>query len=141
VAGVIDRVVDARRTDAARSVGTYLALAGLNRVVAPRSKLGFAAWWQTTAGDRLVRLPAGALDHRRFWDAMHAVGPAQLVACERRITARMVEVFGLDLSGLVLDMTNFATFIDSANPAASLPSGATPSKSGSTCAWSGSGWW
>jgi transposase len=120
VAATIDQVVGARRTDAACSVGTYLALACLNRVVAPRSKLGFAAWWQTTAGGRLLRLPAGALDHRRFWDAMHAVGPAQLAACERRITAQMVEVFGLDLSGLVLDMTNFATFIDSANPRSQL---------------------
>jgi transposase len=120
VAATIDQVVGARRTDAACSVGTYLALACLNRVVAPCSKLGFAAWWQTTAGDRLVRLPAGALDHRRFWDAMHAVGPAQLAACERRITTRMVEVFGLDLSGLVLDMTNFATFIDSANARSQL---------------------
>jgi transposase len=120
VAATIDQVVGARRTDAAGSVGTYLALAALNRVVAPRSKLGFAAWWQTTAGDRLVRLPAGALDHRRFWDAMHTIGPAQLAACERRITMRMVEVFGLDLQGLVLDMTNFATFIDSANARSQL---------------------
>jgi len=120
VAGVIDRLVGARRADAACSVGTYLALACLNRVVAPRSKLGFAAWWQTTAGDRLVRLPAAALDHRRFWDAMHAIGPAQVAACERQLVARMVEVFNLDLSGLVLDMTNFATFIDSANTRSQL---------------------
>jgi len=120
VVGVIDQIVGGRRVDAACSVGTYLALACLNRVVAPRSKLGFAAWWQTTAGDRLVRLPAGALDHRRFWDAMHAIRPAQLVACERQLTARMVEVFNLDLSGLVLDMTNFATFIDSANTRSQL---------------------
>ena len=112
---IIDQIVGARRTDAGCSVGTYLALATCNRVVAPRSKLGFAAWWQTTAGDRLIRLPAAALDHRRFWDAMHAIGPAQLADCERQLSARMVEVFGLDLSGLVLDMTNFATFIDSAN--------------------------
>jgi transposase len=115
VARVIDEQVGSRRADAAASVGTYLALAALNRVVAPRSKLAFAAWWQTTAGDRLVRLPAAALDHRRFWDAMDAVADDDLRAAERAITARMVEVFGLDLAGLVLDMTNFATFVDSAN--------------------------
>jgi transposase len=84
-------------------------------VVAPRSKLAFASWWQTTAGDRLVRLPAAALDHRRFWDAMDAVSEGDLRAAERAVAARMVEVFGLDLAGLVLDMTNFATFVDSAN--------------------------
>jgi transposase len=115
VARLIDQQVGSRRADAAASVGTYLALATLNRVVAPRSKLALAAWWQTTAGDRLVKLAAAALDHRRFWDAMDQVTVADLRAIERAIAVRMVEVFDLDLSGLVLDMTNFATFIDSAN--------------------------
>jgi transposase len=115
VARVVDEQVGSRRADAAASVGTYLALAALNRVVAPRSKLAFAGWWQRTAGDRLVRLPAAALDHRRFWDAMDAVSEDDLRAAERAVAARMVEVFDLDLAGLVLDMTNFATFVDSAN--------------------------
>jgi transposase len=115
VTAIIDQIVGSRRADAAASVGTYLALAALNRVVAPRSKLAFAAWWQTTAGDRLVRLPAAALDHRRFWDAMDALSVRALRAAERTIAARMVEVFDLDLAGLVLDMTNFATFVDSGN--------------------------
>jgi transposase len=115
VTAIIDQVVGSRRADAAASVGTYLALAALNRVVAPRSKLAFAAWWQTTAGDRLVKLPVAALDHRRFWDAMDALSVRALRAAERAIAARMVEVFDLDLAGLVLDMTNFATFVDSGN--------------------------
>jgi transposase len=115
VARVIDQVVGPRRTDAAASVGTYLALAALNRVVAPCSKLGFAGWWQRTAGDRLVKLPAAALDHRRFWDAMDTLGEDELRAAERAIAARMVAEFELDLTALVLDMTNFATFVNSAN--------------------------
>jgi transposase len=112
---IIDQILGSRRADAAASVGTYLALAALNRVVAPRSKLAFAAWWQTTAGDRLVKLPAAALDHRRFWDAMDALSVRALRAAERAVAAQMVEVFDLDLAGLVLDMTNFATFVDSGN--------------------------
>ena len=39
VAGIIDAVVGARRSDAGASVGTYLALATANRVVDPCSKL------------------------------------------------------------------------------------------------------
>jgi transposase len=101
-------------------VGTYIALATLNRVVAPCSKLGFADWWATTAGDRWVRLATGATDHRRFWDAMDAISDAELVEIERRITQRMVTVFDVDLSGLVLDMTNFATYIDSGNDRAPI---------------------
>jgi transposase len=121
VVGIIDDVVGARRADAGASVGTYIALAALNRVVAPCSKLAFADWWAKTAGDRVVgHLSPGALDHRRFWEAMNAITSAELIEIERRITSAMVETFNLDLSGLVLDMTNFATYIDSANERAPI---------------------
>ena len=120
VAAIVDEVVGARRSDELASVGTYIALSTLNRVVAPCSKLAFSDWWQTTAGERLVKLPSQALDHRRFWDAMDAISPAALVEIEKRVVARSVEVFSLDCSGLVLDMTNFATYIDSGNDAAPI---------------------
>jgi transposase len=95
-------------------------LATLNRVVAPRSKLGFADWWAGTAGPRWVKLSAAALDHRRFWEAMDTLDETKLRAVERAVGARMVSEFGLDLSGLALDMTNFATFIDSTNDRAAI---------------------
>jgi len=120
VAEIVDDVVGPRRSDASASVGTYFALTVANRVAAPCSKLGFSDWWSTTAGDRLVKLPASALDHRRFWEAMDVVSEAELVEIERRIVARMVETFAVDCSGLVLDMTNFATYIDSANDRAPI---------------------
>jgi transposase len=120
VIGVIDEVMGSRRADAAASVGTYLALAALNRVVAPCSKLAFADWWAATAADRWVKVPAVALDHRRFWDAMDAVSPARLAEIERRLGQAMAERFALDLSALVLDMTNFATFIDTGNARAPI---------------------
>jgi transposase len=120
VVGIVDDVVGGRRSDAAASVGTYFVLSVLNRVVAPCSKLAFADWWATTCGDRLVKLPASALGHRRFWEAMDLVSADQLVEIERRIVAAMVESFGLDCSGLVLDMTNFATYIDSGNDRAPI---------------------
>jgi len=120
VAEIVDEVVGARRADARASVGTYIALAVANRLVDPCSKLAFAKWWAKTAGDRWVRLAAAAFDHRRFWDAMDAISEDQLIEIERRIVARMVEVFDVDLSGLVLDMTNFATYIDSGNDRAPI---------------------
>jgi transposase len=61
-----------------------------------------------------------ATDHRRFWDAMDALDTAKLAAAEAAIATAMVTEFGLDLSGLALDMTNFATFIDSANDRAPI---------------------
>ena len=120
VAEIIDEVIGPRRADAAASVGTYIALATLNRVCDPCSKLAFERWWTNTAGDRWLRLPASALDHRRFWEAMDHISEADLTEIERRIVVAMVETFGVDLSGLVLDMTNFATWIDSANDRAPI---------------------
>jgi transposase len=95
-------------------------LATGNRIIAPRSKLAFAEWWATTAGDRMVKLPAAALDHRRFWDAMDALDDVALTEIQTRIAARMVTEFDLRLSGLALEMTNFATYIDSANTKAPI---------------------
>jgi transposase len=120
LAAIVDEVVGQRRADAAASVGTYFALAVANRVAAPCSKLAFADWWSTTALERMIKLASSALDHRRFWDAMDQVSESQLVEIERRVVAAMVESFGLDCSGLVLDMTNFATYIDSANDRAPI---------------------
>jgi transposase len=120
VIGVIDAVVGTRRADAGASVGAYLALAALNRVVAPTSKLGFEHWWKTTAADRFTKVPASALDHRRFWDAMHSITLEQLAQVEQQLAVRMVETFNLDISALALDMTNFATYIDTGNEKAPI---------------------
>jgi transposase len=119
VAGVIDQVVP-RRSDAGASLGTYIALATANRIVAPCSKLAFADWWASTAGPRFTRVRGAALDHRRFWDAMDRLDETSLATIEAELGRRVVAEFGLDLSGLVLDMTNFATFIDSTNTRAPI---------------------
>lgn len=117
---VIDEVTGARRADAGASVGTYLALAACNRVVAPRSKLAFAHWWKGTAADRFTGIGASVLDHRRFWDAMHSITAEQLAVIEERLAVNMIETFGLDITALALDMTNFATYIDSGNDKAPI---------------------
>jgi transposase len=115
VAAIIDEVTGARRSDAGASAGTYLALAALNRLVAPCSKLAFTDWWKTTAADRFTKIPAPVLDHRRFWDVMHAITLEQLEEISRTIAVRIVQASGVDCSSVALDMTNFASFIDSAN--------------------------
>jgi len=120
VIDTIDEVAGSRRSDAGATVGTYLGLAALNRLVDPCSKRVFADWWKTTAADRFTKIGAGVLDHRRFWDAMHAVTAAELAEIEHRLALRMIEVFELDVSALALDMTNFATYIDSTNAKAPI---------------------
>jgi transposase len=120
VIAVIDEVVGSRRGDAGATVGAYLALAALGRLVEPGSKRAFAKWWAGTAADRFTRISATVLDHRKFWDAMHAVDEAALQEISARLTAAMIERFELDLSSVALDMTNFATYIDTTNTKAPI---------------------
>jgi transposase len=120
VAAIIDAAAGPKRPGQPLSAGTYLALAALNRLVAPCSKAGFADWWKTTAADRFTRIPASALDHRRFWDAMHAVTPEQLEQASEAISAEIVRTAGVDVSSVALDMTNFATFIATGNDRAPI---------------------
>jgi transposase len=115
VAGIIDEVAGPAPAGQPLSTGTYLALAALNRLVAPCSKAAFADWWKTTAADRFTKIPAAALDHRRFWDAMHAVTLDQLEEISQKIAVTIVQSAAVDVSSVALDMTNFATFIDSGN--------------------------
>jgi transposase len=119
VVGIVDEVAP-RHANAAASVGTYIALACANRIVEPCSKREFADWWASTSGPRWVKLGRGAVDHRRFWDAMDRLGEPELREIETRLGRAMVSEFGLDLTGLALDMTNFATFIDTGNEKASI---------------------
>jgi transposase len=115
LAELCDQVVGARRSDAGASVGTLLSLMVANRVVAPCSKLAFSEWWQGTAGDRFVKVPTKALDHRRLWEAMDAIDEGAIERLSRLVCERLVTEFGLKADGLVLDMTNVSTYIDSGN--------------------------
>ena len=74
VAGIIDEVTGPRPAGQPLSTGTYLALAALNRLVAPCSKAGVRGLVEDhRRRTGSPRSPPPALDHRRFWDAMHAV--------------------------------------------------------------------
>jgi transposase len=120
VAGVIDAAAGPRPAGQPLSTGTYLVLAALNRLVDPCSKRGFANWWKSTAADRFTKIATSALDHRRFWDAMHAVPVDALAGIEQTLALAMIDKFDLDTSSVALDMTNFATFIDTGNDAAPI---------------------
>lgn len=120
VARIVDSIVGPVSVGTSVSVGTYIALVVANRVVSPTSKLGFEKWWSATSGERITKIPPSCLDHRRIWDAMDAINEDQLVEIEAQITKEMIKTFSLDISALALDMTNFATFIDSANERSTL---------------------
>ena len=128
VAAVIDEQAGARPPGLPLSPGTYLALAALNRVVDPCSKRGFADWWRTTAADRFTKIPVSALDHRRFWDAFHAVPLEALPRIEEKLALAACARSGLDTSSVALDIVVLDTPSRSKKRAATCGN-ATPGRS------------
>ena len=102
------------------SVGTYITLAAVNRCLTPTSKARFAAWYAGTSLRRLLPVPAAALTSQRFWQHMGYLDAPQIAAIEQDLTATLIKDFKVDLSCVLYDTTNFATFIDSFNDASTL---------------------
>ena len=135
------RWAEARRSGAGVSVGTYLVLAAPNRLADPCSRRRLRRLvGQDGRGRPFTKVPASVLDHRRFWDAMKLSPWSRWPRLSRRIALRMVSAFELDRSSVALDMTNFATFIDTGNGKAPVAQRGRPSRSAVTCAWSGWAW-
>jgi len=102
------------------SVGTYMALATLNRCLAPTSKAGMAEWYQGTVLRRLLPVASNQLTSQRFWDHMGYLDADRISAIEQDLTRTMVNRFQIDMSCLLYDTTNFYTFIDTFNDKSSL---------------------
>ena len=140
-AAVIDEETGTRPPGTPLSPGTYLALAALNRVVDPCSKRRFADWWRTTAADRFTKIPASALDHRRFRHVFRAVPLDALPRIEEKLALAACARSGLDTSSVALDMTTSRRSSIPATPGRRSRSGARPSRNARTCGWSASAWW
>ena len=98
------------------SVGQYLLLAAINRVVAPTSKLQFADWYGQTALTRLLPAPPAWLSSQNFWNHMNRVTAEHIAAFEKQMSQRLIERLRLDLRALVYDGTNFFTYINTRTP-------------------------
>ena len=94
------------------SVGTYLELATINRVISPTSKMQFAEWYGSTALPRLIPADKHQLTSQRFWDHMGYVDKEKIKSIEADLTGHMVREFGLSLRRLLYDATNFYTYIN-----------------------------
>jgi transposase len=97
------------------SVGTYLTLAAINRIVAPRSKRGFAEWYRHTALHRLTGVKPEALSSQRFWDAMDQVPEQAPSAVIGEVAKRVLAQLEVEDQVVAFDCTNFFTWIDTGN--------------------------
>lgn len=114
--GLIDQAVPKRHQGV--SVGHYLVLAALNRVVAPKSKAQIGTWYEKTWLRRAWGIPATAFTSQAFWRAMDAVDADALETIEATVAQAAVERFGVRVQTLAYDATNFFSYIATPTPSA-----------------------
>ena len=124
--GIIDRVVPKR--DQGVSIGHYLVLAALNRVVAPKSKAQIGAWYAKTWLRRHWGIPESAFTSQAFWRAMDVVHADALAAIEDAVAAVVVQRFGVRVQTVAYDATNFFTYIATPTPGELAQRGHTKQK-------------
>lgn len=97
------------------SVGHYMLLAAINRVLAPGSKERIGEWYAKTALARIWKIPQSAFSSKRFWDAMDRLDDEQIHAIEEELVSKLVTKENIDLESILYDTTNFATHVSSNN--------------------------
>ena len=103
------------------SVGQTLLLAAIGRALHPSSKRAWASWAKTTTLGRLWRFDAAKITSEFFWDQMDRLPADALPAIQAELARRVRREFGLKTESLFYDVTNFFTFIASANRHCDLP--------------------
>ena len=114
--GILDECLPPK-TVKGMSRGRVLVLGAIHRALDPGSKASFAGWCARTSLPHHLGFDPADLDSQAFWEAMDGVGEDEVDAAQRRIVARLRDLFPGDLDELELDYTNYHTWIDTRNDA------------------------
>jgi transposase len=98
------------------SVGEYLYLAVLNRVIEPKSKASLGPWLRKTAIGEYRRVDWSALDSANFWDQMEKIRETEIEAIGDAVTRKVVSLYDLSLDCILYDTTNFFTQMSPETP-------------------------
>ena len=111
---IVDRIVPKR--DQGMSVGQYLYLVVLNRVIEPKSKAALAGWLKGTAIREYRDIDWSTLDSANFWDQMEKVEAKDVAAIGDEVARKVVSVYDVSLDCLLYDTTNFFTQMSPETP-------------------------
>ena len=110
---IIDKEVPKR--DQGASIGEYIVLATLNRILDPCSKLQMPEWYQQTVLNRLWKHSADTFTSQMFWNHMDLITEINIDNIQKSIAEKLIHHFGINPSGLLYDTTNFFTYIATGN--------------------------
>ena len=92
-----------------------LLLAAIHRAIQPESKRSFSAWAETTTLPTLIKFNPKEMTSQHFWDQMDGITEQQLRTCEDAITSRIFGMYNFEVEKLILDYTNYYSYIATAN--------------------------
>jgi len=98
------------------SVGEYLYLAVLNRVIEPKSKASLGPWLRKTAIGEFRQVDWSALDSANFWDQMEKIRGTEIEAIGDVVARKIVSLYDLSLDCLLYDTTNYFTQMSPETP-------------------------
>lgn len=110
---IIDEHVPKRNQGA--SVGQYILLAAINRVLGPCSKLQMPEWYKKSILNRLWKYPSDTFDSQSFWNNMDLIPEESLDVMQEKIVLKLKTEFGIDSTMLLYDTTNFFTYVATGN--------------------------
>ena len=97
-------------------ISTYIILSAINRAIAPTSKNAFYEWFEKTT---LVNVFSAAnkknLSAQSFWNNMVDINDVVIEKIEEDIVKNVIKMYNLKNDVLLLDNTNFYTYIDTKN--------------------------
>ncbi|MGB4437622.1 MAG: IS1634 family transposase, partial [Sedimentibacter sp.] len=97
-----------------------LLLAAIYRVIQPGSKRSFADWAETTTLPTLIKFNPKEMTSQHFWDQMDGITEQQLKTCEDAIASRIFEMYNFEVEKLILDYTNYYSYIATGNEKSAL---------------------
>lgn len=97
------------------SVGHYITLAVLNRVLDPSSKSQIGDWYHDTVLQRLWGFSPDMFNSQRYWDHMEMISDDAMDKIQNFLVERIKREFKIDPQPLLYDTTNFFTYIDTHN--------------------------
>lgn len=110
---IIDKEVPKR--DQGASVGQYIVLAALNRILDPCSKLQMSDWYQKTVLSRLWKHSSETFTSQMFWNHMDLVTEKNIEKIQEAVAEILIKNFQINPYGLLYDTTNFYTYIATGN--------------------------
>ncbi len=114
--GLIDLINEiAPKRKQGPSVGHYIVLAALNRVLDPQSKSQIGDWYHSTVLQRLWNFSSETFTSQRFWDHMGMISEDAIDKIQNFVALRVKKEFKIDMQSLLYDSTNFFTYIDTHN--------------------------